>query len=80
MNITRITPLALSALMLAALPAVAQNTAVPLDRGNERLSEDNIDKRAVENAPKLPAVRPANTLPSDAAGPEKDIVYTPEYL
>lgn len=80
MNITRITPLALSALLLATLPAAAQNTAVPLDRGNERLSEDNIDKRAVENAPKLPAVRPANTLPSDAAGPEKDIVYTPEYL
>ena len=47
-------------------PPAGRDIPVPLDRGNERLSEDNIGKAAVENAPKQPTVRPANTLPSDA--------------
>ena len=86
MNITRM-PLAVTTGLLLAATAVAQpappagrDIPVPLDRGNERLSDDNIGKAAVENAPKQPAVRPANTLPSDAASSNEDIVYTPEYL
>ena len=86
MNITRMTLAVTTGLLLTATavaqpaPPAGRDIPVPLDRGNERLSEDNIGKAAVENAPKQPTVRPANTLPSDAASSKEDIVYTPEYL
>ncbi len=86
MNITRMTLAVTTGLLLTATavaqpaPPAGRDIPVPLDRGNERLSEDNIGKAAVESAPKQPTGRPANTLPSDAANSKEDIVYTPEYL
>ena len=66
MNITRMTLAVTTGLLLTATavsqpaPPAGRDIPVPLDRGNERLSEDNIGKAAVENAPKQPTVRPAN--------------------
>ena len=76
-----------SSILLTALSAVAQNAPPPpralpvdIDRGNDRLSEDNVGKNA--RLPKLPAVKATapTTLPSDAQAAKGDIVYTPEEL
>ena len=76
-----------SSILLTALSAIAQNAPPPpralpvdIDRGNDRLSEDNVGKNA--RLPKLPAVKATapTTLPSDAQAAKGDIVYTPEEL
>ncbi|MDO4642257.1 MAG: porin family protein [Cardiobacteriaceae bacterium] len=82
--------IALSSLLLsAATPSIAQTRTPPttrdipvaIDRGNERLSPDSINKTTP--LPKQPTIQhpTATTLPSDAAAnSEEDIVFTPEYL
>lgn len=76
-----------SGILFAAMPAVAQNAPPPsralpvdIDRGNERLSEDDVGKNV--RLPQVPAVKPAapTTLPSDAQAAKEDVVYTPEEL
>ena len=76
-----------STLLLATLPVVSQTPPrnappipVAMDRGNERLSEDNINNNA--QLPKQPAVKaaPATTLPSDAQAAKGDVYFTPEEL